>query len=259
MDEAARVGIPFGGVRNLALRAAVAPFHTIALPATSMALLDAVTLLHVLAAAVGVGAAVAADTIFLGSIRNRHVSHDQFVLVTASSKVVLAGLAVLVLTGIVLLWDDWDTWDSAHFQVKVTAVVVLMINGMVFHAKVIPFLAGHRHDPLPEHMLASRQWLFAITGAISGVSWFATLILAVVGPVEMSYLVLVGIYVGAMGLAAAAGYLVLSHLILWDKSKKEAAEHSKDVSTGKSLSMVVMGILLVLLLAAIAMAVGAAG
>lgn len=220
-----------------------------------MDLYEILTLFHVLAAAVGVGAAAASDSVFLSAIRTRRVSHDQYVLIKASSHVVLAGLSLLVLTGIALLVFNVTLWENAHFQAKMTAVVILLANGVVFHALVIPFLARHHYRTLPEHLLASKQWLFAVTGAVSGVSWFTALVLAVLGPLEMGYLTIMAIYAGFVAVGAGAGYLLLSHLIFWrDRDEDEEPERGEPASTGKTFSMVVLAVLLLLLLGGLAFA-----
>jgi hypothetical protein len=220
-----------------------------------MDLYEILTVLHVLAAAVGVGAAAASDSVFLNSIRNRRVSHDQYVLIKASSHVVLAGLGVLVLTGVALLVLDVTLWENAHFQAKMTAVVILLFNGVAFHALVVPFLARHHYRTLPEHMLASKQWMFAVTGAVSGVSWFTALVLAVIGPLDVGYLTIMAVYAGLVAVGAGAGYLLLSHLIFWrDADRDEEPERGEPAATGKTFSMVVLAVLLVLLLGGLAFA-----
>jgi hypothetical protein len=134
-----------------------------------MSFYEIVLTLHIVSAAVGVGAAATSDSIFLNSIRNRIISHDQFILIKAASRVVMGGLT-------------------------------------------------HLDKQLSEELIASKQWLFAITGAVSGVSWFTALIVAVVGHVGivgLTYLALAGIYVLLISAGAVAGYFLLAHLIFW--------------------------------------------
>lgn len=216
---------------------------------------EILTVTHVVAAAVGVGAATAADSVFLGAIRNRRVNHDQFVLVKASSHVVLAGLSLLVITGVILFLQDLELWEMPHFQAKMTAIIILMINGFVFHGTIVPFFEEHRHTKLSEESVASRQWLFAATGAISAVSWFAALILAVVGDVELGYMVLIGIYIALIVLGTGFGYLLLSHLLFWSEDEEEPRARRDHQPTGKKWSLVVLAVLLVVLVASLAVAI----
>jgi hypothetical protein len=213
---------------------------------------EVLTVVHVVAAAIGVGAAAASDSVFLSAIRNRHVGRDQFVLIKASSKVVMAGLTLLVLTGVGLLLHDLGLVDRPHFQAKMTAIIVLMINGFVFHGRLVPFLGEHRHTRLPEDAIASRLWLFAITGAVSAVSWFAALIIAAVGDIGASYWTFAGIYAGVIVLGSVAGYLLLSHLIFW--SEKDDSEIHEQAVAANRVTLVAMSVLLVLLLGSLAWA-----
>lgn len=186
-----------------------------------MTLYEIIVTLHVVSAAVGVGAAATSDTIFLRSIRNRLISRDQYVLIRAGSQVVVGGLALLVITGIYMAFTNPELIEIPHFQAKMTAVVILMLNGLVFHGTLLPFLKNHMDKKVPEELLASKQWFFAITGAVSAVSWFAALIIAVVGDVGIGYLIFLGIYIAAMIGGAITGYFVLAHLIFWSKGEKK--------------------------------------
>ena len=206
-----------------------------------MTLYEYIVTLHVVSAAVGVGAAATSDTIFLRSIRNRIISRDQYVLIRASSQVVVGGLTLLVLTGIFMTFTNPELIGMPHFQAKMTAVVILMVNGLVFHGKLLPFFKKHLDTKMPEEWLASKQWFFAITGAVSAVSWFAALIIAVVGDAGIGYLIFLGIYLAVMIGGSITGYFVLAHLIFWSKGEK------KKVRT-KGIDMILQVSLLVLLI-----------
>jgi hypothetical protein len=152
-----------------------------------MSIYEIIVTLHVVSAAVGVGAAATSDTIFLRSIRNRNISRDQFVLIRAASRVVFGGLIILTLTGIYMMFLNAELVRMPHFQLKMTAVVFLMLNGLIFHAKLLPFFKQHMDVKLSKEHISSKQWLFAITGAVSAVSWFTALIIAVMGDTGIGY------------------------------------------------------------------------
>jgi hypothetical protein len=215
-----------------------------------MGLYDIIVVLHAVSAAVGVGAAATSDAIFLRSIRNRLMSRDQFVLIRAASRVVVGGLTLLVLTGIFMMFLNTRLIYMPHFQAKMTVVVVLMVNGLVFHGRLLPFLKRHLDRMMPEKFLARRQWFFAITGAISAVSWFAALIIAYLGDIGMGYLFFIGIYIAAMAGGSIAGYFVLAHLIFWSAGKeKKPAGKGKDVILQVSLlAILLIAIVIVLMI-----------
>lgn len=221
-----------------------------------MSLYFIITVIHIVSAAIGVGAAAASDSVFMASIRNRRISHDQYLLINRTSLVVLGGLTLLVITGIILVFMNADLWVMAHFQAKMTAVIILMINGLIFHAKVLPLLEQYQHTTMTEELIASRQWLLAITGAVSAVCWFSALIIAVVGDVGAGYFV----YIGIMGFFIITGsvvaHYILTHIVFIKGTAEPESHKAKRESTGKKKSIIVLvGLLVVLLISLVLLVV----
>ncbi len=174
-----------------------------------MSLLTLLTILHVLGAAVGVGAATVSDSLFLRSMRNRTISSDQFSLLHACSRVVLAGLVVVVLSGLVLLLEDVSLLSEPYFQLKMTAVFVLMLTGLVFHLWTLPFLRSRRDTDMKAALPGWRLSVFAFKGSCSVVSWYASIIIAVGSWAEPGYAVLLSLYIGSIVAASLGAYGVL--------------------------------------------------
>lgn len=213
-----------------------------------MTLYQIITLIHAIGAAIGVGAATASDTVFMASIRNRRITHDQFLLIVRSSHVVLGGLSLLVITGIILLLLNPDLWGMAHFMAKMTVVILLMINGLVFHARVIPMLKGYLHTTMPKHIIAARQWLLAITGATSVVCWFSALIIALLGPLGFTYQAYMIVIVLLIIAGSVAAHLLLEHIVFrMDSTEPESRKEPEGIKT----SLAVIAILLLMLVAAL--------
>jgi hypothetical protein len=209
---------------------------------------EIILILHVIGAAVGVGAAATNDSIFLSAIRNRLITKNQFVLIQAASMVVIGGLTLLTLTGILLMLHNPELWLMQHFRAKMSAVIVLMVNGLVFHSRLLPFLKSHLNITLSEEIIVKRQWYFAITGAVSGVSWFSVLIIAIVKETGFTYLQLMGIYVFLILLASVSGYFILSHLLFWSKKAKEEPPGKEQKPIKDKITIYLQIILLMLLL-----------
>jgi hypothetical protein len=169
---------------------------------------------HIVGAAIGVGGAMATDSVFLRSIRNRHISSEQFLLIRSVSDVVIIGLGLVSLTGVALLMLTPELINDAKFLAKMFVVVVLLVNGVLFHGLVLPFLTRHRDQWLDGEVLSlPRRWVFAISGAVSGVSWFAALILGAWDPPEIGLPLKVLIYLAVAVGASVLAFLVLSHII----------------------------------------------
>jgi hypothetical protein len=183
---------------------------------------------HIVGAAIGVGGSMATDSVFLRSIRNRHISSEQFLLIRSVSDVVMIGLGLVALTGVALLLLSPELINNAKFQAKMLVVVVLLVNGLLFHGLVLPYLAKHRDQWLGGELLSlPRRWVFAASGAISGVSWFAALILGAWDPPEIGFVLKVAIYLAIAVGASVAAFLVLSHIIY-----KPAPDPREEAATG---------------------------
>ncbi|HWH23579.1 MAG TPA: hypothetical protein VNW68_01670 [Candidatus Limnocylindria bacterium] len=187
-----------------------------------------VVVAHIVGAAIGVGGALATDSVFLRSIRNRRISSEQFLLIRSVSDVVLLGLGLVALTGVVLLLMNPGLLGEASFQAKMLIVLVLLINGLAFHLYVLPYLARHRDLWLEGEVLSRRQrWLFATSGALSGVSWFGALILGAWDPPEIGLPLKVAIYAAIAIGASVLAFLILSHVIF-----KPAPDPREEAETG---------------------------
>lgn len=212
--------------------------------------------IHVVGAAVGVGAAATSDSVFLASIRNRMVNHDQFLLISRASHIVLGGLVLIVLSGIGLLFFNLDLWKMPHFQAKMTAVIFLIVNGIIFHATVIPLLEENQHKIMPEEFVSSKQWTLAITGTVSAVSWFAALIIAVIGDdVAIGYFVYLGIYLFMIVAGSVVADFMLTKIIDKKGEAKAESETAKESEASKNISLVTLAVLLLMLIIALVYAV----
>jgi hypothetical protein len=180
-----------------------------------------VSILHIMGVAIGVGAATATDPLFLSSIRNRKLSSDQLVLLHNISRVVMAGLTLVVLSGIAHLWLHPTAIYNTGFLAKMTIVFIVAVNGMLFHFKVLPHLEEHVDERMNPKSLCEELPLMAATGALSGVSWYSALILAFLMPFEFPYLLLFSAYLTVVTGAIIVAYLALSHIIFTPQPEPE--------------------------------------
>jgi hypothetical protein len=181
---------------------------------------------HIIGAAIGVGGATMSDLLFFRSMKNRIITTDQFHLLQVASTVVFGGMALVVLSGVWLLFLNPELLREARVQAKLTAVLVLMLNGFVLHSVLLKFLEKNLDSPLRQQGLRSRQWIFAASGSASIVSWYAAFVLASVEGIQLPYLVLLGIYLGAIAAATVAAYFVFSVKVI-----QAEVEHAEEVTT----------------------------
>src|SRR5680860_294342 len=175
---------------------------------------------HILGVAFGVGGATASDVIFLRSVKEGVITAPAYGILKAVSLVLWAGILLTIVSGLSFLaigfqaTGQFPLLADPVFLAKLTGVAAIVVNGLIFHYFVFPTIKKSIDVPLGQSELTARRPLFAVSGAVSIVSWYAVFILAFMrGVVEIPYLLLLGIYVVAIAGAALAASLVLQHLI----------------------------------------------
>ena len=212
-----------------------------------------VSIAHVIGVAVGVGGATATDPLFLSSIRNRKITSDQLVLLHVVSRLVMAGLALLILSGIGhVLLHPAVLYDSG-FLAKMTIVTIIAANGFVFHGRVLPKLEKCVDRRMGKEMLAENLPLMTISGALSGASWYSALILGVILPATVPYWLAINLYLLIVLGGIVAAYLVLSHLIFTPQPEPEEVLEKERFPqamrwTPAVLAVIVLGVITVSLL-----------
>jgi len=154
--------------------------------------LDTGTLLgiaHLIGVAVGVGGAIASDLLFFKSIKDGRLSDTEFQFLILTSKMVWAGLIILVISGLGLFALDTEKYlASSKFLVKMVVVGVIVINGFFFHFSHIPRLKKYREmwfTTEPEFM--QKRSLLLSSGAISITSWMGALVLGSLKQIPHSF------------------------------------------------------------------------
>jgi hypothetical protein len=177
-----------------------------------------INLLHILGVALGVGGATVSDFLFFRSLRDRKISPDEFALLQATSRIVMVGIVLLVFSGVGLLWLRYvgvgTLPSSGTFYAKMTMVLVIVVNGIVFHRFAFPILrraVGHDLSQTPEFY--DNLSRLSVIGAISIVSWYGSMILGGLRMMVFPYSVVMAVYVFVLGGGAFLGYLMISHII----------------------------------------------
>jgi hypothetical protein len=128
----------------------------------------AVTYVHFAGLLLGGGAAVAADRETLRAAKEAdpmRADHLQFLATV--HIIAIAGLAMLVGSGILMLLADVETfWASKTFWTKMTLVVLLLVNGLMMRR------AEQLAATAPDRAWVQLRW----TSVTSLVLWFAILL-----------------------------------------------------------------------------------
>ena len=159
-----------------------------------------IVILHALAAAVGVGVTTVTDVSFMRYLKDFRIDAVESRSMRMYSQLIWFALGLLIITGIGLyLPEAARLHESSKFLVKVVAIAVITLNGVVLNLFVTPRLGKVRFEAKPGEMTPRsrvvRQIIYA-SGSISIVSWYVTFILGSVSSVPLPFPNLLGIYLG---------------------------------------------------------------
>ncbi len=172
-------------------------------------------IVHLLGIALGVGGALISDLMFFRAIRDQQISSSEMDFLTQTSRCVSVGLLLLILSGVGLFFLDPDRYlASSKFIAKMVIVLILAVNGILFHLIHIPRLrsiAENRVSLLYE--FSKRRWLFLASGVVSMVSWISALVLGAFKSIPLPVEVILSFYAAILVLAFIVGILLIDTLL----------------------------------------------
>lgn len=146
---------------------------------------------HVIGTAIGVGAATVSDYLFFSFARDGKINRREFATLTTVSHLVWIGLLIILLSafGFVLLYLSGHEEAQAVYSMdkmwaKLTIVIVLLCNGFFIHRRVLPLLKANK-----------KSKIIFVSGAISIISWYSSLILGAWRHFTASYMEIMAWYV----------------------------------------------------------------
>jgi diguanylate cyclase (GGDEF)-like protein len=185
-----------------------------------MKLQTAMIILHLIGLVIGLGAATVADILFMKGMRRNRINHSEFEFLKAVTNLVIVGLGLLSISGIGFLFlyqvNTPELLNNPKLWAKVTIVTILVVNGWVMHHHVLPWIGKNLNRPLfSSTEILKRKTLFFGTGAVSGVSWWASMLLGTWKELNFkySYFEVFGIY-SLLLIGALVGSYVMGHLLI---------------------------------------------
>jgi hypothetical protein len=195
---------------------------------------------HLLGLTIGLGGATILDIMLARlAIRGRAIQQSDADLVHMISQLVSYALVALWISGVGFLIQYWyDTPEllaNPKLVAKIAVVVVLTINGMVLHARVLPLLYRNVGRPLFDGLKGKEQFLMIACGAISVVSWYTPFVLGLAK--ELNRVVpastILAVYAALVIMAIAMGELLGPALLrLAARRAASFAEPSHDTVFG---------------------------
>lgn len=167
-------------------------------------------ILHLFGVAVGAGAAFTSDFIFFACLQDKKVSKDEFHILKTASNAVWIGLVLLVFSGLGLFFlNSAELLASSKFLAKMTIVLVLLVNGIVFGMKHLPAIRGRIGKPFfGKRKVGTGEYSFLfVSGVISVVSWVFVIILGTFPILPFSYPIIICSYLLVLILASLFAYV----------------------------------------------------
>jgi uncharacterized membrane protein len=188
---------------------------------------------HLVGLVFGLGAATVADISFVRSImKGDRVTPETVTWMRSFSAIVWVGIGILTVSGTGLfLLKPAAYLASAGFLAKMVVVGILIVNGLFLNfyttARLTTFNFSEKYA---RHNAAWRiRKLSFVFGAISGVSWYAALILAQFKAYySVSFYTYIAVY-GVVLLVAVAGSLVLEFILYNQKTMAANRPHKATI------------------------------
>jgi len=165
-----------------------------------MDLYTAVLIVHILGVAIGAGGALTTDLLFFSASRDKKISDDEIRLIRTGSLATWIGVYILIVSGFTLLYlGNFALMAEPRFQAKLTLVIILVLNGAIFHFIHLPFIANTLSyaKRLP-FTVKQRLCLLIASGAISVTTWISIIIFAYAKEATFSYMTWMGLYLIAL-------------------------------------------------------------
>jgi len=157
--------------------------------------------IHILGVVLGLGGATISDLLFFKFLKDFRISKKEQEVLQLLKNLILGALFIIILTGVAIYLPNSEAYNqSPAFLMKVTAVVILTLNGIALHLFIAPYLL---HFNLKNHQKMGRMWhklAFAL-GAISAVSWYSVFLIAMLkSDLPPSFMWLLGLYSAILAL-----------------------------------------------------------
>lgn len=153
-------------------------------------------IIHVFGAILGAGGAFASDAMFFKTVKDGVIESTELSFMKLGSKLVWAGVFILVVSGVLLFYTNPAVYlASSKFIAKVVIVVIIIINGIIFHSIHLPHISNHVGLKISESpTFLKRSSFLMASGALSMVSWISTVILGMLKKVPYTYYEILGLY-----------------------------------------------------------------
>ena len=140
-----------------------------------------IVVLHILAMALGLGAATLTNVFFFRFLKDGRISESEAGVLATLSEFIWFALGLILLTGLSLSLPESSSYlDTPKFLAKMVVVGVIIVNGAFLNLYIAPKLVkisfGERHHHKEGELGRARRLVFTL-GPVSIISWYGAFIL----------------------------------------------------------------------------------
>lgn len=175
---------------------------------------------HLIGFALGLGGATVSDIMFFKALRGRTILVEHFNFLNTLSKIIWAGLILLIASGAImfaLIYSEQGSLPllaSPRWQAKLILVGVVFINGLAFKYKIFPYLKSLIGSKLELQNIGSRITALTISGTISILSWYSILIISLLPrTVRPPLYIFLGIYIVLFIIGVITSRLIMTRTL----------------------------------------------
>ncbi|WP_232628999.1 hypothetical protein [Methylobacterium sp. Leaf118] len=190
--------------------------------------------LHLIGLCLGLGGATMLDFWILRWMRWGGLPPEIARTFLFVSKVVSVGIALLWISGLGFLAlyaiEAPEKLSNPKLVAKIVIVLALTVNGLLIHALVLPRVLRDVSRPMFEGVSHISTVIFLVSGAVSGVSWYAAFALGLMRELNgrASGGLLLSLWLLGV-VAAAGGAFAFWHSLLARSARGAMAEPSPDL------------------------------
>ena len=177
--------------------------------------------LHLIGLSFGLGGATMLDFWILRWMRWGSLPPEIARIFLFVSKVVTVGLGLLWLSGLgflaVYAVESPEKLANPKLWAKLVVVLALTVNGLLIHAVVLPGVLRDIGRPMLDGVSGVRTGIFLVSGAVSGVSWYAAFALGLMREINgvIPTGLLLSLWLAGVLSASLAAYFYWLHLREW--------------------------------------------
>jgi hypothetical protein len=151
---------------------------------------------HLIGVTLGAGGAYISDMMFFSSVKDKRITDTEIRFLRLGSRAVWIGLTILFISGAFLFMTNPEGYmTSTKFLSKMTIVVLITINGVIFHIAHMPIIEKFKNvNLITSDEFAKKKKFLISSGAISLISWTWALSLGAIKSIPYSYTLIISVY-----------------------------------------------------------------